>query len=666
MNNSIIVAEATKTVNLKIEAFKIITDLGYNLIPSNNKKALVEWKPWQTEGIPKELYKQWVETFRELSLNWLFLTGAKPYSAAPGLIVLDGDDELGCKLIKAKCPPTRLAVTTSKGRHFYYRRGLQDKVGTRAKTKIGGKTYNVDIRADGGYAVAPGSMNTTTGHVYQWSQPFSVELIASLPVYDPLWLPHEGSDGTDLDSGGDDDLSHFEAIKRVAMPLPERKAQASEYLDRTPGAVAGQGQGAGAYCLAIAIQLVWGYALPYDVACEFLHEWGQREDQTDSNGYPYHWRWDEIRHKVKDACRKSYSGRIGDKLLERKVSISVDEYKAADEIPAFDENLVRDDVTTNEVDPPRCIKTLWTIDDIRAYAKTHPLEWIMDRWILKRGLHMLSGNSFAGKSVFVAELVRHIAQGLPFADVDTVKTPVVMLDLENDASIIERRMASLPEGCQDITWLAKDQLRRWLPFDAERIREFIELVYRERGYTECVLVIDTLPSAFCIDQYDAKIVNELLYALQRVAQEMNCAIVVLQHRPKSGATYSGHHAMMGALDLFLMYEREPESLVSVLKMVGTRLDHPDDLSFAFDEETRTLTPTITSKLTLDGVIIKIVANCPEGINQTAIVESVQNEWKGTPPGAKKVIAAIKRLAVENMVGRQGANGKGGYLYFPVK
>jgi hypothetical protein len=281
----------------KAEAVIDLWMLGYNLIPAHNKKALVEWKKWQSKRIDHDTLCGWFRNPWQVSpINFYLLTGACSYSHAIGLVVIDGDDETACLEIERRCPSTAIMTRTSRGRHYFYRHpGYQ--VSNRGGTTIDGLKLKIDIKADGGYVGCPG------GPKYQWSTPWTRELIETLPVYDPSWLPNE-----------------FPRIEKLALPgivnsgltMDERTRQAKHYVSRHKGAEAGKG--AGRYALALAITLLHGFLLTEEEAVEVLLEWGQKEDQRDDLGNYYPWSEAEIYHKVADAAMVEYRGVRGDKL----------------------------------------------------------------------------------------------------------------------------------------------------------------------------------------------------------------------------------------------------------------------------------------------------------------------------------------------------------------
>lgn len=201
-NQSIFVDQATR--NHRTEVLRRLYGMDFNLIPMNGKKPCVEWKPFQTERVSVEKLKEWMNGkfptkdgknfWNPKVFNFAVVTGATPWSSTnPGIIVVDSDDEEAEALVKEYCPETPMMQITGKGGfHRVYRRP-DFHVNNRQKTMIGGREYSLDIRGDGGYIMAPGSIHPKTRKFYRDLEPWTLELLQQCPVYDPSWLPCERS-----------------------------------------------------------------------------------------------------------------------------------------------------------------------------------------------------------------------------------------------------------------------------------------------------------------------------------------------------------------------------------------------------------------------------------------------------------------------------------------
>ncbi|MEZ6142577.1 MAG: phage/plasmid primase, P4 family [Zavarzinella sp.] len=301
------------------------------MIPVNGKNPpCIEWKPFQTQRVTPEELKEWMrgkfptkegKTFwKAENLNFALLTGLTPWSSRnPGIVVVDTDDKEAERLVAKNCPETPMRqITGSGGVHRVYRRPASEEyLGNRQKTWVDGKQYNVDLRADGGYIMSPGSIHPRTGKLYQEVTPWTLELLMQCPVFDPAWLPCEHSESKPKKatvsvptSIGND--SHADQIVEIGLAVEEREALARRYLDSVPGTQ--QGNGADNRCTALTMKLLFGFALPAGNVQSILAEWGQRHDQLDDAGGWYPWTEEEIARKIDWCCHQEYRGEVGDRL----------------------------------------------------------------------------------------------------------------------------------------------------------------------------------------------------------------------------------------------------------------------------------------------------------------------------------------------------------------
>ena len=123
--------------------------LGLSVFPARGKRALVSWKPYQKEFAPDSQLEAWDKTQHNICVA----TGK-----LSGIVVVDVDtDDLD------KSFPRTWTVKTAKGYHYYFK--YPDGQELRNTVHING--LDVDIRAEGGYVVAPPSVHES-GHIYKW------------------------------------------------------------------------------------------------------------------------------------------------------------------------------------------------------------------------------------------------------------------------------------------------------------------------------------------------------------------------------------------------------------------------------------------------------------------------------------------------------------------
>ena len=150
---------------------------GFSFFPlrARSKVPAYSWTKWQTSRPSTEEIESWRKA-KKLSQVAIVC------GAISGIIVLDVDDPLvfdaWISEQKHSLPPTP-TVKTAKGRHIYFKHsGGKIKNSTR-------QIPGADIKADGGYVVAPPSIHPD-GPVYEWF--FALGLDDVDPTDPPPWL----------------------------------------------------------------------------------------------------------------------------------------------------------------------------------------------------------------------------------------------------------------------------------------------------------------------------------------------------------------------------------------------------------------------------------------------------------------------------------------------
>ena len=236
----------------RTEILSRLYGMDFNLIPVSGKNPpCIEWKQYQLQRVTAEEIKEWMKNrfptkegdsfWKADNLNFGMITGSTPWSHTnPGSVVIDTDDEEAEELVSKHCPETpMMQITGSGGVHRIYRRPETELyIPNRQKTWIDGKRYNIDVRADGGYIMCPGSIHPDTGKWYEEVEPWTLDLLMQCPVYDPLWVPCERAGKTPEKAAisvsvpiavvSDD---HGERINGIELPIAERKKMAVRYLE---------------------------------------------------------------------------------------------------------------------------------------------------------------------------------------------------------------------------------------------------------------------------------------------------------------------------------------------------------------------------------------------------------------------------------------------------
>lgn len=142
------------------------------LWPGSKKPIISRWEPYQRRRPTEQEIRAWWQRWPDANIG--IVTGM-----VSGLVVLDVDSEEGNESLKGRHMPATAAVQTIKGYHYYWQHPGGSGLGNWVR-----KMPGCDLRADGGYVVAPPSVHPS-GERYEWMiEMESREALAEAP----LWL----------------------------------------------------------------------------------------------------------------------------------------------------------------------------------------------------------------------------------------------------------------------------------------------------------------------------------------------------------------------------------------------------------------------------------------------------------------------------------------------
>lgn len=249
-----------------LDAVLALAAKGYYCIPltPGSKVSRVKWKQYQ-DAPPSEIELR--HLFADARNNAAVLCG--------DLVVVDCDAADVEEFVVHRCGPTSYRCRTPNGGlHLGYRAPVNTAISNRVK--IDGRP--IDLRAAGGYAIVPPSVNAD-GVPYRWEN--EPPPLAELPMFHGEWM--------------------CETQSFVAFPPPatggttERIRRARTYLAKVDGAIAGNGGHNRTFRAACVLAQKFG--LTYDEAWPLLAEWNLRCEPQ--------WSLTELRHKLMDALNKA-------------------------------------------------------------------------------------------------------------------------------------------------------------------------------------------------------------------------------------------------------------------------------------------------------------------------------------------------------------------------
>jgi len=149
----------------KEAALMYLTEYGFSVIPvRKDKVALVPWKEFTQRKPTEEEIEEWWTRYPDAQVA--IITGS-----ISGIAVLDDDDPKALEGLHLPATPCAMAF---RGPHYYFK-----NPGEPVHNRIG-IVKGIDLKGDGGYVVAPPSVNEQ-GHQYTWAISLDEEELADLP-----------------------------------------------------------------------------------------------------------------------------------------------------------------------------------------------------------------------------------------------------------------------------------------------------------------------------------------------------------------------------------------------------------------------------------------------------------------------------------------------------
>lgn len=157
----------------KLEWVDYYVGKGFSVIPlKRDKKPAIPWKEYQERMPTREEFVLWFTDGSNYNIG--IVTGK-----ISNVVVVDFDSKQGLTFAKKHNFPLTPIVETARGHHFYFKYPKNQEIRNFQKRH---DLAGVDLRAEGGYVVAPPSIHES-GVTYEWANGFGLNdvLLADLP-----------------------------------------------------------------------------------------------------------------------------------------------------------------------------------------------------------------------------------------------------------------------------------------------------------------------------------------------------------------------------------------------------------------------------------------------------------------------------------------------------
>lgn len=426
-------------------------------------------------------------------------------------------------------PATMTAETATGGWHLYFRKPADVRVKNRAGIRPG-----IDVRAQGGYLVAPPS--TIDGKAYRW-------LNDDKPADCPPWLLELL---TEEKKAPESAVTPPQALQSTA-----RDAYSQRALERATSAVFAAPEGGRNDALNGA-----AYGLARLAAAGRL-DWHQVAGTMERAALAAGLERDEVRKTLESAhasgqASPNYEG-----------------------LPRLQHQGAGFEPLEEREEPQGPLLTPVSVFDVLT-APSPPPRFVWNGYLPRGVVSMLGAHGGTGKSYIALMLAVAVATGRPLFGVDTERVPVVFVSLEDAGHVVRHRLAHI---CRE--WgIAPDELTGLQVLDGTDNPELFASTGRDAGtttrsYTElCTLakgaglvIVDNASDAYGGDEIQRRQVRAFIRSLGWIARDNDGAVLLLAHVDKNtsrarkaegGEGYSGSTAWHNSVRSRLYMTRDAQ------------------------------------------------------------------------------------------------------------
>lgn len=198
-----------------------------------------------------------------------------------------------------------------------------------------------------------------------------------------------------------------------------------------------------------------------------------------------------------------------------------------------------------------------------------PIEWVIEPLFSVGSLSILVGHPGSMKTYVLLYAAMCVASGKEWLDYPTKKSTVLYLDEEAGERRLFSRIQEIKNGGNfpDDIPLICTSMEGFNFSSQEWFNQLRQIISQHKvGF----MVIDSLVDVMVgIDENSAKETNLIIRDLGKLAKEMNCAIVAIHHKGKSG-DYRGSTAIEGGVDLMFEVKKNKKDVKLEFAVIKSR------------------------------------------------------------------------------------------------
>lgn len=205
-----------------------------------------------------------------------------------------------------------------------------------------------------------------------------------------------------------------------------------------------------------------------------------------------------------------------------------------------------------------------------------PIDWIIHELFSAGSISLLVGEGGTKKTYSLLDAALCVATGTPWLDRPVSQGAVLIIDEESGDRRLKRRISEVMRGHNvddmAVAWVTLAQFNLTTKADIDEVEKLVIFTGAR------LVIIDALADvALGADENAVKDMQPLFMGLRTLAEQHQCAIVLIHHSNKAG-TYRGSSAIKGAVDALIMVESKRKS--PTIEFIVVKGRDVDEFEFA--------------------------------------------------------------------------------------
>lgn len=222
------------------------------------------------------------------------------------------------------------------------------------------------------------------------------------------------------------------------------------------------------------------------------------------------------------------------------------------ELPAVVEQVDDSTPTVVDFDAPLPTTSSILLSDWTDIRELPPIEWQIEGLLPRESVAVLGGDTQAGKSFLLLDLVLHMVHGMRWLGRRIETGNVIYLCGEGHGGLggrLRAWSAAHPEaGTPRGYFVISDQIPLLGAKTTNKLHDLVQLVARSKGAAPSLIVVDTLSQALADDENDAKVMAPIMRSLAALRLRWRCSIMLAHHLAKAATGKGGKPIAAPGLD----------------------------------------------------------------------------------------------------------------------